>query len=189
MFISRVYRKWLSIKYFKIYCSKFLNKKNLSKFPQWTVTQILTILLTFFKIVVRPLITKENLYLEILIRHSLLCSVLTLVCVFCCPVFIGSWKKKKKLSLHLKTTKKNSISHENHDIFGKFYQPQLPISISSSNFLYIIAFMENLIFFGNFNRCSFLSGNLTSLFTKLNPYLVPYMRKWWVTEIDLFPCS
>lgn len=96
MFISRVYRKWLSIKYFKIYCSKFLNKKNLSKFPQWTVTQILTILLTFFKIVVRPLITKENLYLEILIRHSLLCSVLTLVCVFCCPVFIGSWKKKKK---------------------------------------------------------------------------------------------
>lgn len=39
--------------------------------------------------------TKENLYLEMLIRHSLLCSVLTLVCVFCCPVFIGSCSSKR----------------------------------------------------------------------------------------------
>lgn len=68
----------------------FKSETNQSIFPHKTMTQILTILLTFFKIVVRPLITKENLYLEILIRHSLLCSVLTLVCVFCCPVFIGS---------------------------------------------------------------------------------------------------
>lgn len=39
--------------------------------------------------------TRENLYLEMLIRHSLLCSVLTLVCVFCCPVFIGSCSSKR----------------------------------------------------------------------------------------------
>lgn len=39
----------------------------------------LTILLTFLRMLVRPLMTRENLYLEMLIKHSLLCSVLTLV--------------------------------------------------------------------------------------------------------------
>lgn len=48
-------------------------------------------LLTFLRMVVRPLMTRENLYLEMLIRHSLLCSVLTLVCVFWCPTLMGSW--------------------------------------------------------------------------------------------------
>lgn len=49
-------------------------------------------LLTFLRMVVRPLMTRENLYLEMLIRHSLLCSVLTLVCVFWCPTLMGSWR-------------------------------------------------------------------------------------------------
>lgn len=54
----------------------------------------LTMLLTFFKILVRPLMTRENLYLEMLMRHSLLCSVLTLVWVFCWLAFIGSYKER-----------------------------------------------------------------------------------------------
>lgn len=45
---------------------------------------------------VRPLMTRENLYLEMLMRHSLLCSVLTLVWVVCCPALIGSWTVKRK---------------------------------------------------------------------------------------------
>lgn len=59
----------------------------------------LTILLTFFSMLVRPLMTSENLYLEMLIRHSLLCSVLTLVCVFCCPALTGSCNKNKQLTV------------------------------------------------------------------------------------------
>ena len=39
----------------------------------------LTMLFTFFRMFVRPLMTSENLYLEMCIRQSLLCSVLTLV--------------------------------------------------------------------------------------------------------------
>lgn len=56
----------------------------------------LTMLLTFLRMVVRPLMTRENLYLEMLIRHSLLCSVLTLVCVFWCPTLMGSWGGKSE---------------------------------------------------------------------------------------------
>lgn len=59
------------------------------------ITATLTMLLTFLSIVVRPLITRENLYFEMLIKHSLLWSVLTLLCVFWCPTFIGSWRKTR----------------------------------------------------------------------------------------------
>lgn len=144
--------------------------------------QTLTILLTFFKIVVRPLITKENLYLEILIRHSLLCSVLTLVCVFCCPVFIGSWgKKKKNVSLHFKMTTENSISHwKSWDIRKILWTTITYICISSSNFQYIKEFIANLKFFRNFNFCSFLSRSHKSLSTKLNLYPALCKTEWWL---------
>lgn len=77
----------------------YLSHNNCS--PTWQPMKtkwqtILTMLLTFLRMVVRPLITRENLYLEMLIRHSLLCSVLTLVWVFWCPTLMGSWRKGKE---------------------------------------------------------------------------------------------
>lgn len=56
----------------------------------------LTMLLTFLRMLVRPLMTRENLYLEMLIRHSLLCSVLTLVWVFWWPTLMGSWRTREE---------------------------------------------------------------------------------------------
>lgn len=103
-------------------------------------------------------------------------------------------KKKRKerkymLAYTWKWLKRTLFLNENHEILGKFYQPVTYISISSSNFLYIIAIIVNLKFFGDFNFCSSLSGNHKSLSTKLNPYPALYKKEWWLTEIELFPCS
>lgn len=147
--------------------------------------QILTILLTFFKIVVRPLITKENLYLEILIRHSLLCSVLTLVCVFCCPVFIGSWGGKNMLAYIWKWLKRILFLIENHEILGKSVSISC-LCISSSNFQYIMKFISNKSLEISIFPAFFLKViNLT----KLNLYPALCKTEWWRTEIELLSYS
>ena len=91
---------WLNFKWLSADCIIWITAilKNIFLQTFWKQFKIgkLTMLLTFFKILVRPLITRENLYLEMFMRHSLLCSVLTLVWVFCWPAFIGSYKRRYK---------------------------------------------------------------------------------------------
>lgn len=53
---------------------------------------------------ISPLITRENLYLDKLIRHSFFCTALFRICLVSSPTLTGSWSWKRSISADTHST-------------------------------------------------------------------------------------